>query len=304
MRLHRPIPPRRQPHLGIPVQRGNYYGGGIVADGQSSPNSIAVAGRGYQEGGTVSSGDYSDPAASYSLNTTESGSGSYGGSGQYGTSGGDTGSLVTHAKSVYDGVQSDLKQAWQDEQDAQAGEAQGYDAKAKTTDTSKSTDTSSTSSTSGTSGTSSSDTSYTGYKASTTPSSGGGGSSSSSSSSTKGSYAAGGLVAPPEASGANAYDTASTTSPQATSPTAPPGPAGPGVTPQTPTGNAGRPNWTDSNPQASQEKNLYQDQSSRGFTSPSRGTAFSQPGPAGGQRGQEWYGKSLGAGIPMTPGGR
>ena len=73
---------------------------------------------------------------------------------------------------------------------------------------------------------------------------------------------------------------------------APPGPAGPGVRPQAPTGNAGRPNFTAPDPaRVSQEKNYAQNITSRPATSPMRGTAFSQPGPDGGQRGQEWYGK-------------
>lgn len=72
----------------------------------------------------------------------------------------------------------------------------------------------------------------------------------------------------------------------------PPGPAGAGVKPQPPTGNAGRPNFTNGNPAAgAAEKNYYQDVSSRQATSPARGTAFSQPPPDGSQRGQEWYGK-------------
>lgn len=75
---------------------------------------------------------------------------------------------------------------------------------------------------------------------------------------------------------------------------APPGPAGPGVRPQAPTGNAGRPNWTAPNPQeTASEKNYTQNVTSRPATSPARGTAFPQPGPDGGQRGQEWYGKGV-----------
>jgi hypothetical protein len=72
----------------------------------------------------------------------------------------------------------------------------------------------------------------------------------------------------------------------------PPGPAGPGVKPQAPTGNAGRPNFTAPDPaRVSAEKNYAQNVTSRPATSPARGTSFSQPGPDGGQRGQEWYGK-------------
>jgi hypothetical protein len=73
---------------------------------------------------------------------------------------------------------------------------------------------------------------------------------------------------------------------------APPGPAGAGVKPQTPTGNAGRPNWTAPNPkETASEKNYAQNVTSRPATSPARGTSFSPAGPDGGQRGQEWYGK-------------
>jgi len=72
----------------------------------------------------------------------------------------------------------------------------------------------------------------------------------------------------------------------------PPGPAGPGVKPQPATGNAGRPNFTAPDPvRVSAEKNYAQNTTSRPATSPMRGTAFSQAGPDGGQRGQEWYGK-------------
>jgi hypothetical protein len=94
-----------------------------------------------------------------------------------------------------------------------------------------------------------------------------------------------------------------------------PGPAGAGVTPQAPSGNPGRPNWTDPNGQAASDKNFYQNVTSMPATSPARGTAFSNPTPIGGQRGQEWYGKNAAmnpykdnrgarAGIPATPGGR
>jgi hypothetical protein len=72
----------------------------------------------------------------------------------------------------------------------------------------------------------------------------------------------------------------------------PPGPAGGGVKPQPATGNAGRPNFTAPDPaRVSAEKNYAQNVTSRPATSPARGTSFSQPGPDGGQRGQEWYGK-------------
>ncbi len=61
-----------------------------------------------------------------------------------------------------------------------------------------------------------------------------------------------------------------------------PGPAGPGITPK-----------PAKSPQQAVDRNFYQDQSSRQFTSPSVGTSFTQPGPRGGQRGQEWYGKKV-----------
>ena len=82
----------------------------------------------------------------------------------------------------------------------------------------------------------------------------------------------------------------------------PAGPAGAGVIPQPPIGNAGRPNFVNGNPvQGAEEKNYYQNVSSRPATSPARGTAFPQPPPDGAQRGQEWYGKGP---SPYGPGRR
>jgi hypothetical protein len=85
----------------------------------------------------------------------------------------------------------------------------------------------------------------------------------------------------------------------------PPGPAGPGVMPQSPQGNPGRPNWWDPNTEAAAQKNFYQNTTSMPATSPARGTAYGQPPPYGGQRGQEWYGKGAspyGNNAPQMPG--
>jgi hypothetical protein len=70
--------------------------------------------------------------------------------------------------------------------------------------------------------------------------------------------------------------------------------AGAGITPQTPAGNAGRPNFVHNDPvEAAAEKNRTQNIASPlgANVSPTVGTAGTPAGPVGGQRGQDWYGK-------------
>jgi hypothetical protein len=278
MRLHKPVALHQQPHL---------HQGGVVPNGQASPRSIAVAGSGYAEGGEVGGGasDFDqgkDEVVEYAKPAKETSSKSDYVPGIVGlypatndsqdyAKGGPVKDkhhvqqLVDHAMNAYDDFHDRMRKY------------------------------------------------HTGQMATR-------------------SYAMGGAVQPtgggptPTAQGiaqpaGTLPDTQASAAGAARMPSAPPltrpgavgyadggmvgpGPAGPGVKPQSPQGNPGRPGWTDPNTQASGQKNFYQNVTSNPATSPSRGTSYQQPTPIGGQRGQEWYGKTRSPYGGITTAGR